>query len=225
MKKIIFFSLIMIWGYSNSQGQLISSIDTGKYRINLPDFWSRGNKIWQILNDKLPLVCEELKDKDLCGDDCNPSYSIEFEMSEPVIFDSRPNHISSDFTNNLYKRPSEVWDLVTYYGFECSLLLLNEKNELLTRLILVDTNELWTVTNRITLASYASPPTLINSMRRPTTSRSGQSDLNYIPTVAMLPSIGQQGVTPFEYINTHKACLSPNRRDMLTVVDKKIRAL
>ena len=103
-----------------SSGQSLSEIDSSKYKINLPDYWKPGNKIWRILNDKLPQVCEELKNKELCGDNCNPAYRIEFEMSEPIINDYYSNHISSGTT-------SQTWEFVTVYRFTSSLLLVNKK--------------------------------------------------------------------------------------------------
>src|SRR5215212_321346 len=84
-----FILLIYLLGLSFiSEAQTLASIDTGKYKIVLPDYWKRGNKIWQILNDKLPLVCPELKDKDLCGDNCNPAYYIGMEVSNVRVYNS-----------------------------------------------------------------------------------------------------------------------------------------
>lgn len=221
MKSIIFCFTLLVFFSPGVQGQRLSSPDSSKYRINLPGYWRPGNKIWQILNDKLPLVCEELKDKELCGDNCSPLYTIEFEMSEPVIFNYSPNHISSDYTNNQYKKPSEVWDFATWYGFECSLLLLDEKDKILTRLILVDTNEVWTVTNRVTLASYSPAPRQMMYIRR--NNRSGAADINNTANQPVIESVAQEGQTPFAYINNNKDKLSPGRKDMLAVIDNKIR--
>ncbi|MBC7873453.1 MAG: hypothetical protein H7Y01_05635 [Ferruginibacter sp.] len=201
-RKIICCLTILVFYLPGSFGQNLSSLDTNKYRINLPDYWGRGNKIWQVLLDKLPLVCEELKDKELCGDDCNPKYFIEFEMSAPVIYDYSSRHILSDNTNNFYKRPSGTWDITTLYGFECSLLLLDNNNKLLTRLIVVDTDETWTFSNRITLPSYSPPPPLYPAMR--------------------WVSTGQEGQSVYSYINKNKEKLAPAFKDMFAVVDKKI---
>ena len=60
-------------------------VNENKFRINLPDYWGHGNKVWQILTEKLPLVCEELKDKDICGDNCNPKYTIDFYITDPEL--------------------------------------------------------------------------------------------------------------------------------------------
>lgn len=218
---LLSFTFLAAW-YSGADGQHLPAPDSGKYRVNLPDYWRPGNKIWQILNDKLPLVCEELKGKELCGDNCSPRYSIEFEMSEPVIYNYSPNHISSDYTNTQYKKPSEVWDFATWYGFECSLLLLDEKDKLLTRFILVDTNEVWSVTNRITLASYSPAPRQMLYLRK--YNRAVAADINNTAYQPIIESVGLEGQTPFDYINNNKDKLSPGRKDMLAIVDNKIRA-
>ena len=197
-----------------SSAQKLSNVDTGKYSIRLPDYWKRGDKIWQILNDKLPLVCEELKDKELCGDNCNPKYSIEFEMSEPVVFDYYPSHISSDKT-------TETWEIATLYGFTSSLLLLNEKNELLTKFVLVDTNEVWKVKHRAKLASFTPPPPVKIYMLNPPYQAQGNAMNEYNQMRSQSVSAGQ---TPYSYINKNKGSLSPTQRDMLSIIDEKIKS-
>ena len=209
MKNFISCYIALFFISIISSGQNISVIDTSKYKINLPDYWKPGNKIWQILNDKLPLVCEELKGKELCGDNCNPKYSIEFIISEPFIYDYYSNHISSG-------KDSETWEFVTMYSFTSSFLLVNEKKELLTRFILVDTNEVWRVTHKAQLASYtAPPPQKIYMLNNP----------GLIPGDPQLwNSTGTAGQSPYAYINKNKDNLSPTRRDMLSIIDGKIRS-
>jgi hypothetical protein len=214
MKNIIPMLIFSFFISIVSSAQKLSDVDTGKYSIHLPDYWKRGNKIWQILNDKLPLVCEELKDKELCGDNCNPKYSIEFEMSEPVVFDYYPSHVFSD-------KETETWDIITWYGFTASLLLLNEKNELLTKFILVDTNEVWKVSNRVKLASYRpSPPMKIYKLDPKYTAMNYLVDNQYIPK----GSVGISGETPYSYINNNKGSLYPTQRGMLSIIDEKIKS-
>lgn len=185
-------------------GQNNFAVDTGKYRINLPDYWKPGNRVWRILDEKLPMVCEELKGKELCGDDCMPKYTIEFEMSEPVIYNYYFNHISSNFVYTLTSRPSETWEFHTFYGFECSLLLLDVQDKVITRFILVDTNEVWRISHRADLESFSPPP----PMR--------------IRSAIPLLNMGTPGTTPYSYINNNREKLAPTRKDMLTVVDQKI---
>jgi hypothetical protein len=214
MKKnlpgFVFFCLISVV----CSGQKLSNVDTGKYSIHLPDYWKPGNKIWQILNDKLPLVCEELKDKELCGDNCNPKYSIEFEMSEPVVFDYYPSLISSDKT-------TETWEIATLYGFTCYLLLMNERNELLTKFVLVDTNEVWKVKHRAKLISFAPPPPAKIYMLSPPYQSQGSAMYEYYQN---RNGAGSAGQTPYSYINNNKGNLSPTQRDMLGIIDDKIRS-
>src|SRR5689334_13486005 len=72
-------------------------LSKNKYRINLPDYWGYGNKVWQILTEKLPLVSEELKGKDICGDNCRPKYTVDFYITEPEVIgytrDKKPQPI------------------------------------------------------------------------------------------------------------------------------------
>jgi hypothetical protein len=199
--------------------QKITAINEDKYRINLPDYWKPGNKVWQILTDKLPQVCEELKDKDLCGDNCNPKYTIEFEMSEPYIYDYRANTISSG-------TPTSSYNFVTTYSFECSLLLFDEKDKLITKIILVGSDENWTVTHRAELRSFvpAVAPSRLRLGPYPT-SQTMASAINQQAQSYMSTAGATQGETPYSYIKDHVENLFPAQKDMLMVVDNKIRNL
>lgn len=223
MKYLVCCFVLSVSCLAEAAGQRLPNVDTNKYRIDLPEYWKPGNRVWKILTDKLPLVCTEIKDKELCGDDCNPGYTLEFEMSDPVIFEYFPNHISSSYVNNQFEKPSESWEIQTLYGFECSLLLKNERGILVTRFILVDTNEVWKVTNRVKLASYSPPPVPFFNVRRIRTSRFGTVDPNP-PVQSIIPEIGQEGETPYAFINRNKDRLSPTYRDMFAVVDLKINS-
>ena len=204
---LLFFSICI-----SAQPKAI--VDTNKYRINLPDYWKPGNKVWKILDEKLPLVSAELKDKQLCGDNCKPKYTIEFEMSEPVVTDYLTNSISSTAT-------TQTWEFVTLYYFSSSLLLFDEIDKLLTRFILVDENETWRVVNKSTLATFTprsqqkiyalSGPllTLSNAINRGSNARE---------------QAGQPGTSPYQYINNNKDKLHPTRAHMLAVIDEKIRS-
>ncbi|MBI5857246.1 MAG: hypothetical protein HZB42_06315 [Sphingobacteriales bacterium] len=223
MKIFLSFCVFLSVCSSVAVSQHLNRIDTNKYRINLPDYWKPGNKIWQILSDKLPLVCEEIRDKELCGDDCNPRYTIEFEMSKPVVFEYRPVHILSAYSNNLNTRPTETWDIQTIYGFECSLLLRNETGQYIKRFIIVDMNETWRISNRVTLNSYASPPAILLYGRRIIPGRRGIIDPVVNPAnQQILPATAQEGETPYAYILKNREKLAPAFRDMFDVIDQKI---
>ncbi|MEO7923779.1 MAG: hypothetical protein ABIR30_08870 [Chitinophagaceae bacterium] len=227
MKKLITCLSILACILPGAWGQRLSSLDTNKYRINLPDYWKPGNKVWQILVDKLPHVCDELKDKELCGDNCNPRYFIEFEMSPPAVFSHSYNHISADYTNTVYKKPTDSWDFNTHYSFECYLLLFDEKDKLLTKFIVVDSMEEWTVTHRVTLAAYAPPPTQMLPVRRNWASRNASSisSTDYaLSNQANFPAVGQEGQTPFSYINANSDRLWPTNKDLFLVVDRKFNS-
>lgn len=229
MKSSVIFFLLGCLLSSDLCAQSLAQIDENKYRIILPDYWKPGNKVWKILTDKLPGVCEELKDKELCGDDCNPKYTIELELSDLVITDYVPNHISSDYRNSSQYRQTDNWDIRTMYSFESSLLLRNEKGVIITRMILVDTNEVWSVSNRVTLAAYAPAPPGNNNpflLARRMSSRSNTNDpsviYNQIMAPQVIPQAAQEGETPFAYINKNKEKLVPSQRDMLAIIDAKI---
>lgn len=226
MKSLLFCFFLFLYGLTETTGQRLPNVDSTKFRIELPEYWKPGNRVWKILTDKLPLVCNEIKDKELCGDHCNPLYTFHFEMSDPVIFEYIPNHISSIYTHNQYVKPTENWEIQTRFGFECSLLLRNEKGELITRFILVDTNEVWSVANRVTLASYSPPPIPANSSRRNRGSRYATT-LEPEPIIqnqSVIPQFGQEGETPYSYINRNREKLTPTYRDMIVIVDRKINS-
>ncbi len=210
MKFIISCLLISVLIPEHSFCQTLSAIDTNKYSIHLPDYWKPGNKVWQILNDKLPLVCDELKDKELCGDNCNPKYSIEFEMSEPVILGSYPSHI-------LTANGKESWNIKTTYGFSASLLLLNENNELLIKFILVDFNELWTKTRRIEVQS-STPAQPIQPIK---VIALNSVNLSQVPQI----NPGNNGYSQYRSNNMNNYSSPPTRIDMLGIVDEKIKSL
>jgi hypothetical protein len=200
--------------------QSLAAIDTSKYRINLPAHFKSGNKAWRILDEKLPLVCEELKGKELCGDDCNPAYNIDFTMSAPVVLDYYAQRIAG--TN---------YDIITLYTFECSLFLKNNAGEIVTRIILVDTNDVFKIANKASIAEFLvpPPPNKISLQKN----ASGQpevvvaANLNNAPATSVFRSEGSYGgiETPYSYINKNKEKLAPKEKDQLAVIDQRIKAL
>lgn len=200
--------------------QSLSSTDTGKYRINLPAHFKPGNKAWRILDEKLPLVCDELKGKELCGDDCNPRYSVDFSMSPPVILD----YYAQRATGTSY-------DIITLYTFECSLLLKNKAGETITRIILVDTNEVFKISSKASIAEFLVPPPPDKIFLHK--NASGQPEVvvaanpNNPPATSVFRSDGSYGgiETPYSYINKNKEKLAPKEKDQLAVIDQRIAAL
>jgi hypothetical protein len=183
--------------------QRVAVPDTGKYRIELPAYWKAGNRIWRVLDDKLPAMSEHLRDKELCGDDCKPAHRVIFQMSEPMILDYGYNRRISTFT-------SEIFDFTTSYRFNCSLLLLNDRDQIITRFVLVDTNEVWKVVNRVELPSYRATPGSRNTLVP-------NSGLDFIRS-----TIGLPGITPYAFIQSNKEKLAPGIKDMYGVIDQKI---
>lgn len=222
MRSVVIFLAVSLFSFLQTEAQHLASVDSNKYRINLPDYWKPGQRIWRILSDKLPTVCDDIRDKELCGDDCNPWLRIEFEMSAPLILNYLPNHISSSYTNNQFSRPSDLWDIQTTYAFEASFLLMDNNGRIITRFILVDSNEVWKHSNRITLASYAPTPPPASYLRRTSPNRFGIiADPGY---QQLIPITGQEGITPFSYINQNREKLAPSLKDMLAVIDTKINS-
>ncbi|MCX6319602.1 MAG: hypothetical protein NTW29_20155 [Bacteroidetes bacterium] len=196
-------------------------IKENKYKINLPEYWKHGNKVWRKLTERLPQICEELVDKDLCGDDCNPRYTVDFYMTPPVVEDYNSYVISPNPAGN---PPTDTWEFVTYYHFECYLLLYDNKTqELLTKVIVVDSNELWTVKNRVSLQNNATTPPSAYSPRNLPVNAQGPPLAFYSPgTPNWSP---QRTQTPFSYINKNANKLAPQEKDQLFIVDNKFKDL
>jgi hypothetical protein len=190
-------------------------VSENKYKINLPDHWGKGNKVWQVLTDKLPLVCEELKDKELCGDDCNPKYTVELYLTDaedleyyttkttPPAFTST-RHLANITRQNsgvyeipynpektYYAQNSNTWKVNTFYSFRCYLLLVDKEEKIITRMILVDTNEVWNVYRSINL------------------SNSGDFSTK----------------TPDEFIEKNKEKVNPTLKELYAIIEQKILAL
>ncbi len=148
-------------------------LNENKYRIDLPDYWGHRNKVWQILTEKLPLVCDELKNKQICGDNCRPKYTVGFYITEPEVVGytryKKPQPISTNTRALVNKMPgvslntppynrnfpieyynaapnnvsNEKWETAGEYIFQCFLLLKDDTGHIITKFILVDTNEVW----------------------------------------------------------------------------------
>ncbi len=186
-----------------------TAVNENKYRINLPDYWGRGNKVWKVLIDRLPQICEELSGKDICGDDCQPKYTVDFYMTEPVVIDyyTQKKNPPLNTRTNLFIKPGDprytdarfadytrpfsnsqnynAWQVTSYYNFEFFLLLKDETGKILTRMILVDTTETWTTVHDINLTSSGS-----------------QNILNYV--------------------SDNKDKLLPPDKDLIAIADKKM---
>lgn len=172
---LVLANLISLLSFSQRN---LGHIDDDKYSINLPDYWGKGSKVWHNLIEKLPLLCEELKGKDLCGDKCNPAYTIDFYITEATIFDytaikkfpalstntqlnakqelarmQNPLDYHRYNANSISPASQNNWNITTNYGFQCFLLLRNNSGKLLTKIVLVDTNQVWSKQHLINLSS------------------------------------------------------------------------
>ena len=190
--------------------------DTNKYRLNLPGYWKPGNKAWRILDDKLPLVCDELKNKDLCGDNCNAMYVVDFDVTEPEILDYYAE-----------KRGGSMYHIITLYYFQSNLYVRNRKGEIVTRIILVDTNEVHKKITHLYYDDYYVTPTPLKTyiVRRPgqTPRLVVANEERFAPT--NYTQGGRNSESPYSYINKNKEKLKAGEREMYSVIDKKIAAL
>jgi len=173
MKRVYLISACVVFLYFASAGQQTNTkkFNETKYRIDLPDFWGKGNKAWKVLTEKLPVICEELQDKDLCGDDCSPKYTVRLYITGPEITgyslykvkqnaSTETRHLVRSLPNTSFVSPTlqpqaptgyplnngpqmETFTIASDYQFSCYLLLLDEKESVITKMILVDTNEVW----------------------------------------------------------------------------------
>ena len=216
MKRILlFFLLIGVTGFAG-MSQKTARINPDKYRINFPPFWKPRPKAMRTLIDRLPGVCEELKDKDICGDDCRPKYTLEFYMSEPVIADFRANPIASGYQTRSY-------NIVTSYAFECALVLFDENDRLIKRVNLVNLDQTWTVTHRAELQNGTSTfqNRQVTGISNPV--QPGVAIVYNLP--GMYAPAGRPAQTPYSYIREHEAELYPTRADMLNVVENMMKEL
>jgi len=195
----------------------LTQIDNDKYRINLPDYWGKGNKVWHNLIEKIPALCEELKGKDLCGDKCNPAYTIDFYITEPIIFDytavkkfpalSTNTQLNAKQEAIRIKNPLDYhrynvntisntdyqnnWNITTNYGFQCFLLLKDNSGKLLTKIVLVDTNQVWSKQHIVNLSSNG----------------------NF------------SALTPQTYIENNESKLSPTPKELMEIAEQKLLSM
>ncbi len=179
MRTTILTLTAVLFSASLTYGQrTLNETDDNKYSINLPSYWKKNSKAVRILGDKLPEICEELKDKELCGDDCNPGYTIEFYLTVPEALGQYISKSASDadrginpVTGKVYITSAQLispanaiparvqpanyngingWEITTDYSFQCFLLLRDKEEKIISRLVLVDTNEVWSTKHTVT---------------------------------------------------------------------------
>ena len=220
MRKSLFI-VVLLAVCGNLCGQSLSATDTGKYRLLLPAYWKPGSKVWRILDEKLPHWCPELQGKELCGDDCNPAYRVEFFMTGPAIQNFTASHIATTTT-------SQTWNIVTNYSFECSLLLFTKDNKLLTRVILIGQEEEWKKNNRAEWADNSRQPAYIQKavIVPPPGTPANPAYQNYL-IQQQLNSMQQitRTMTPNDYIRSNTEALYPTQQDLFGLADTRIRSL
>lgn len=217
MRKILTpFICILFFGHPLLAQDKKLKLNENKYRINLPDYWGKGHKVWRALADNLPLVCEELKDKELCGDDCNPKYTVELYLTEPANFEYNYRHLQPPpFTSTrhlvqpntrergidpgmsynperaYYSRNSNNWEITTSYDFQGYLFLLDNNDKVLVKMVLVDTNEVWKLSQAFNMAAHSNLTTM----------------------------------TPHAYVKENKEKFQPTLYHLLAIIEEKILSL
>jgi len=161
------------------------------------------------------MICEEIKDKELCGDDCNPRYTIELEVYEPLA-----TNYDYYCTNLASNSPFRDWVFLTYYNFQSSFLLLNEKRELITRFILVDTTETWMVRKK---ESFQLQPEITYSASRVILSTYTLNRAQNPMSPRLLVRY-RDTINPAEYVDKNRQTLLPSDAELFAIIEKKIRA-
>jgi hypothetical protein len=198
-------------------------VDSNRYSIELPAYWKTGNKVWRILNDKLPLICPEVKNKDLCGEQCNPALKFTLHTSPVSVIDYNYHPSSVVSTSNTQ---GDNYEFVTHYKFKSWLELRNAKGELLVQLILVDENEDWTCSH---MAIMPSSIQQASSMPKLVRQRSGNTtvlvfDDRALNSGTIATPVSDQ-TNPDSYIQKHRKDLMPTERAIFDIIDGKFRAL
>jgi len=213
MKKIYIAVFILFAVTFNIYSQKTLPVNENKYKLELYNVWGKSHPVAKKLLERLPDLCPELKDKEICGDDCNPAYTVEFYMSDPSVYEYRLQRVfapPNTNTRNLVQYPlarlmspeqqansaanlqaNDKWSVYSNYGFQSFLLLRDRNNQIITKLVLVDTNEVW------------------ESLRSTSIYTGGTS----------------RYTTPFGYIDNNPDLLYPTREEMVGIAERKILAL
>ncbi len=132
MKKLLIISLL-VWFSLTGFSQQLAIRFSDRYKLDLPRTWMKP-KIIKAVTEVLPLVLEELKDKDFCTD-CKGTYTVQLLVDSPYI--KSRNNISNGYSsNNVLHYTMEI-----IYQFRSTLGLFDTSGNLLTELVLVAPEE------------------------------------------------------------------------------------
>lgn len=163
------------------------------FSLELPSYWKKEGKVWRMLAEKLPEYCPELSGKQVCADCPQTEYKVVWLMSEPLVMGQDVKEVSNSRNpaasrvnsvnvtvqgtngrdsiiatranfNPRMENYSTRWNIRIYYSFQFSFLLLDNKDSILRRIILVDTDEMFVKNNDVVTSSYfeTSPVTPAN---------------------------------------------------------------
>jgi hypothetical protein len=205
-------------------------VPKGTFNIDLPSYWQQHTSSKKILGAALPLICQELKDKVYCEGRCDAEYSIKLEITDPLIE-------GRDYRSIGKSGSQEQFEFNTYYSFNATLLLTDKNNMIVTRMLLVDTNEIWIAKRKATI-SKNNPNNLpaltnnqlvsvqsgrANNYQQVITTNSnvfGSSNNNYIN-----PNTPELYDTPDSYMHGKQRELNPRTEELYKVVNEKILLL
>ena len=188
-------------------------IDTTKYKIVLPSYWKPGNKVWEILTDALPKVCSELVDKEMCTDPCKALYTVDLFISGTRATD-----------RSVSRKPGkeESYDIRTFYNFYAALFLKDTNGIILVDMVLVDTNEVWSVVHTV---NHPGKPITTNSIydgNNPLNMKPGQErPLNQLPP----PSGTQNAYFMGEYGRKPEPYFRISENELYRIIHSKFLAL
>lgn len=180
MQKIYPFLPVLLMICISAGAQQTTS--DNNFSLELPSYWKKEGKVWRMLAEKLPEYCPELSGKQVCADCPQTEYKVVWLMSEPLVMGQDSKEIDNNRINGtnginrmtsagrsntgrdsivansnyVYERTRDYntrWQIRTYFTFQFSLLVLDNKDSIIRRLILVDNDEVNFKATEITSSS------------------------------------------------------------------------
>jgi hypothetical protein len=187
-------------------------LDTSRYKVALGSFWKTGDKVWRILTDVLPRICPQLSEKQMCVDPCDAAYSV-------VLNITRPSVINRSYSVAMSSLRSDDYIIRTYYQFTSSLFLIDANGSVLVNMVLVDTNEVFFTSEKVTIEQ----PTMQPGARfngRPGRFSRGEDAGQWTSRIISSPQ-----ATIMNYMNRPYEMIAIRPYELLKIVNNKLYAL
>lgn len=216
-----FFTLfVCIGGFSQT-------VSPNKYRIDLPQNLNFSKGFTTRLIDILPILSSKLKNKDVCGDDCNSLYHVSIEISQFKNLGQDYQLAStslSQFANSSY----ETYAVYSHFSFESSLII-DSAGVIVERIQVVDTSEQWSANfsekiriadkdnphvNNIKIKQNATLPVDINT-----------SIYNNNLSATALQNNSTAETSPISYLYNNRIRYTVESKHLIDVIEKKINSL